>query len=220
MFTHVKILKKVGDFLKYKCEYCGTVNLFNKTGYCKNCDRRLSTNTPISPQKTVLNPETYLDRTVIECSVDKETTINRLMQMTEKCRDTLKNGQEIEFKCNKEGEFEIIPSNSEKLFYISGKVYEEYGQTKVSILSNKQKLSISKWLYPLFILVSLIVFLVTKKHFIKFTTFDVVFVLIFFFYELSLLLNLKKLIKNSSEDLTLMKSEVIRRIRAVEKWER
>lgn len=194
--------------------------MFNKTGYCKNCDRRLSNEIVANPQKTVLNPEAYLDRTTIDCSVDKETAINRLMQMTKKCRETLKNGQEIEFNCNKDGEFEIVPTKSEKLFYVSGSVYEEYGQTKISISSNKQKLNASKWLYPIFLFLSAMIFFITKSQYIKYTTFDVVFVLILFFYELSLLLNLKKQIKNSADDLSIMKSEVIRRIRAIEKWDK
>ncbi len=210
----------MGDILKYKCEYCGTLNLFNKTGYCKNCDRELSGFVAKKVQKGTLNPEAYIDSSTIECNVDKETAINRLMQLAGKCRDTLNNGQEIEFICKKTGEFEVIPSDSEKFFYVSGEIYEEYGKTKVSIRSNKQRLGISKWLYPLFVLLTLIVFLISKKYIFKFNTADIIFVLIFLFYELSLLLNLKKLIKNSSEDLGIMKSEVIRRIRAIEKWDK
>ncbi len=201
-----------------KCEYCGTVNYFNKTGYCKNCDREL----PQKSQKSNNIIFNILDETVLETPLDFDTTVKCLMEQTGGCRETLTDGSGIGFYCEKDGEFQVRPTGDGYLCLVDGNVYTENGKTKVVIRSKKYRsqkgMIILIHLIPYIIFVALFVTLLVRKINFTVTMLDVVTVL---FAILSLILSLATSHKRNQDavsDLQIMKGEVIRRVRAIERW--
>lgn len=204
-----------------KCEYCGTINMFNKTDYCKNCDHRL---TDITPSDSTEKAEKQGPKvqTIIDCSVDKETTIERLMAMTEITRTTDKSGKTLTFFCLKNGRFIVSAGGSEQDVYVSGEIFEENGKTKVLIEENNNKGSkFSRYLYYAVILIACLIYLATRIFIAqyKINMLDLIFTLFTVYFIINQILNTKNAKNTTREDLLIMKGEVIRRIRAIEKWD-
>ena len=210
-----------------KCSYCGTVNMFNKTGFCKNCDRRLydsssgSFSPEASPAKTKAN--TTVKTEIIDCRVVLETTIKRFMDMTEIPRTSLKRGGEFSFNCQKNGEFKVAPVEDYNNVYISGYIYEETGKTKVSFTQHNDTTSKKAYIIRLiaYLAVSVFygVFRLSPRIFVKPTLIDIIPFAIIIYIVISQALNFKNKRNSSKEDLSIMRGEIIKRIRAIEKWE-
>ena len=206
-----------------KCKYCGTVNMFNKTGYCKACDHRL---TDITPENKYEQPEKQKEKaqTIIECSIDKETTIERLVAMDEITRIADKSGNSITFHCQRSGSFTVQAAGSAGNVYVSGEVIDENGKTKVLIEENTNSgkaNKFSQYLYLSVILIFAALYLASRVFFMKYKAnmLDLIFTVSIIYFVINQMLNIKKQKDTTAEDLLIMKGEVIRRIRAVEKWD-
>ncbi len=202
-----------------KCEYCSTVNYFNKTGYCKNCDRRL---TQKEKQKNKNIAYGILDETLLETSVDFDTTVKCLIEQSGGCRETLSDGNSLQFFCEKDGDFWVRPVGQGYSGFVDGKVYTENGKTKVIIhlkkdRSNKRTI-ISISLIPYILIAISIIVLVIRKINFTITTIDVIAAVFLLFALVSNLTDLNKKSRNITADLQIMKGEVIKRVRAIERW--
>ncbi len=207
-----------------KCEYCGATNFFNKTGYCKNCDHRLTQDLQSDkPQVKNLNPLLkVVDETVLETTLDFDTTVERLMGLAGGCRESLTDGTNAEFTCQKDGDFWVRPLKNDYMGYVSGKVYTEDGKTKVLIQSKKERtlkgVRFFLVLYPFIFSAIAVVFLIIRRIHFTLTTAEIFGTMLVILFLAFKLLNIQKEIKNITSDLQIMKSEVIRRVRAIERW--
>lgn len=205
-----------------KCGYCGTVNYFNKTGYCKNCDRRLADKNQHTKGKKDNLMFDVLDEIVLETPVDFETTVKCLIDQSGGCRETLSDGNGLQFFCEKDGDFWVRPVGRGYPGFVDGKVYADNGKTKVVIQlkkdRSKKRTIISIILIPyILIAISFIVLLIRKINFTV-TTIDVIAAVFLLFALVSNLTDLNKKSQNITADLQIMKGEVIKRIRAIERW--
>lgn len=203
----------------HKCEYCNTINYFNKTGYCENCDRKLPQNKKCKKDSLIYH---IIDETTLVTKVDFDTTVKCLIEQNGGCRETLADGTDMQFFCETDGDFCVRPVSDGYLGYINGRVYFENGETKIVIYSRKYRkpksfvfgVSIIPFLIP----IALFIALVIRKINFTVTTLDVLTAV---FIILSLAFTLTKTHKqnqNIISDLQIMKGEVIKRVRAIERW--
>ena len=213
-----------------KCNYCGAVNYFNSTGYCKDCDRELPSKSSALPtnnqEKKAIkgsNPLVKIvDETVLDIKADYSETIDRLIALNGVCRDTDGNNRNLNFHCDKNGEITVSPTENNYLCFVTAKVYEENGKTKIRIWLNKRRKKALTLLlgsiYPIFaVLIAYFLFFVNRPTF-SVTTADLCFVLVTAFMMLNVFLTMSKDKQNALSDLEIMKSEVLRRVKAVERW--
>ena len=204
-----------------RCEYCGTLNAFNKTEYCKSCDRRLTDITPDNKAEQTIK-QNQNAKTVIDCNIDKGTTIERLLSMTEISSATDKSGKALSFFCRKDGKFMVKSAEYEQDIYVSGEIFEQDGKTKVLIEEIKNTAyKFSSYIYLTVILLFNLIYLLCRIFITdyRFTMIDLIILIFGTYSAINQMLSIKKKKETADEDLLIMKGEVIRRIRAAEKWD-
>lgn len=205
-----------------KCNYCGTVNLFNKTGFCKNCDRRLSDDLPKETFKSKPLKNAKITTSIIDSNLDAKTLIERLRDMTEVSRNTDKSGKSLTFRVEMDGKFSV-DSDNDRTVFVSGSIYDESGKAKILIEENYMPTTkFQKAVYVIHILAITVLYLIIKpvsSDLAKANMFNLIALAIVAYSLINHLLTNNKNLKNATEDLKIMKGEVIMRVRAAEKWD-
>lgn len=205
-----------------KCGYCGTVNLFNKTGFCKNCDRRLEGTVPKESNNSKPEGKAKVTSSIIDSELDAKTLIERLRGMSNISRSTDKGGRTLGFTIEKNGSF-MVDSDKDKSVFVSGKIYEESGKAKILIkesLNPPTKMQTIIYIVHTIIITVLCMFLKpVPNSFVKAGMLYLIVLAIVIYSLINQVLTAKKNLSHANEDLKIMKGEVIRRVRAAEKWD-
>lgn len=205
-----------------KCSYCGTVNFFNKTGFCKNCDHRLSDDLPKKTSMSKVSAKPKITTSIIDSKLDSKTLIERLRAMTDVSRSTDKSGKTVVVHVEKNGKFSVDSDNNRAVF-VSGSIYDENGKARILIEENY--MPATKFQNILYIVATLLItalYLILKPvspDFAKANMFNLIALIIVAYSLINQLLTNRKNLANALEDLKTMKGEVIRRVRAAEKWD-
>lgn len=172
-----------------------------------------------------------IDTTEIEVKADYNVTIERLKIQQGKCRETDSRHINLEFMCHDDGRFCVCNCSRHKkrrefnrLYSVIGQVETEQDKTKVKIYS-----LYNRWyhidqiftaiLFPLLVLSVGIKFY--SEYFIEYG-FTSVPIFLVIYLLLCIYLFPSKIFKekrNKTKDLEIMKNEIIKRVKAVDKWE-
>ena len=168
-----------------------------------------------------------LDETILESGQSFDTTIDRLMALQGECYQKDSQNEPLAFLCTKKGKLRVgalysrhrIASNH-KTYYVRGQVFTENGKTKVAICTVHDRTAVFlRWFEVL-----VLVLVVTFYLFIDFVTRMPALLLLIelilgVIFLIAMLTHNNAMQKNKTADLEIMKSEVIRRVEAVKRWD-
>lgn len=171
-----------------------------------------------------------LDTTEIEINESVETTIERLLALQGTCRDEDSSQHPLEFICSKKGKFSVnsrcqsLNSDSNiysyKTYFIKGKVVNQNNKTKILIHTVKDNtVKFFKGFYAIANFFLLLVFIISQIYRKELFSWASVISTISLAIAIFLCFHQNEndeYYKHS--DIEIMKSEVIRRVEAVKRW--
>ncbi len=170
-----------------------------------------------------------LDETVIELKTDFETTMERLQSLQGVCRNTDGEQNPLMFTCDKKGRLRVdnVPSrysSNDRLNFVVGEVVEENGKTVAKICSvhdrSTKKVRNVIWTVYALVFVAFVLFGVSAlKQGAHMTPKDIGAVVAFLALLAIIPFRTAREAKNQPADLETMKTEVINRVRAVDRWD-
>ena len=171
---------------------------------------------------------TILDETVLESEESFDTTVNRLMAQQGICYQKDSQNNPLEFTCTRKGKLQIKSPyrrnntiSTHRTHYVRGEVFvAPDGKTKVSICAVHDRTAVFlRWFEILLFVIGLTLYI-----FLDFVNQMPVLLLL-----LELILGIVFLVallagnngerKNKTADMEIMKSEAIRRVEAVNRWD-
>lgn len=173
--------------------------------------------------------EKYFDHEVHTINLSRKTVIERMRQMNGNCRNEDSEGWHFQFHCNKRGNFFVDRAGDNgttpdynNAFFVRGRIFEENNQTKIEFCSVQIKGSkFDMYFSAVFSVISFIaiiaVLILTK---IEFTSKLLVCVLLMAFNVAYPFFRTRNEFNHKDVDLTNMRAEVLRRIDAVNKWDK
>ncbi|MBQ7302377.1 MAG: hypothetical protein IJW89_02205 [Clostridia bacterium] len=173
-----------------------------------------------------------LDKQVIDVRETREKTIERLMAQRGRCRESDSQGTPLGFSCTEDGEFTIYNSVSRKsgnrvrMYSVRGEVFSENGKTKVAIYTvHHRPARWGKWvtlfaallIWGWYILQAL--FSPPEADTSVLTRYILVGSLVTVGIIIAAFSTNKKEEQFRTQDIEIMKNEIVRRIEAVEHWD-
>ena len=148
--------------------------------------------------------------------------IDRLIAQNGKCREVDSNKNNLVFNCDKDGEILITPETDEYSVFLSAKVIRCNSSTKIVADLKKRNSStgfkiLRSFLKFMFIFIAFI-YVIIKNAYYTLITADLCILLVAGFTLLSTILSMQSESKKPLYDLEIMKGELIKRIKAIEKW--
>lgn len=165
-----------------------------------------------------------LDQTTVSIDLPYATVLERLMALQGECRDKDGLGVEMEFLCNKKGEFRIANQsrrNRARVCHVAGELIARGNKTDAKIYSLQSKdAKAAKWILAVFGLICLVVCNVGLAHFenaplsthIYISLACLISPAIGFFFD-------HKEEQYVPADLEIMKTDILRRLDAVKRWD-
>ncbi len=172
---------------------------------------------------------TVLDETVIEVETDFPTTVDRLRSMQGVCRETDNDQFPLGFTCDKKGRLRVdalyrSTSSNCRLNFVVGEVAEQDGKTVAKIYCvHDRSAKVYRYVEWAVYAALFCAFLVFVAYSIKagrpLSRKDVITVVLFALLLFTIPFRTKKDAQNQPADLEKMKTEVINRVRAVDRWD-
>ncbi len=169
-----------------------------------------------------------LDETIIETSESLDATIDRLMQQQGVCYQKDSQNNPLEFTCTQKGKLWVNSpyrrSNTismHRAHYVRGEVFvAEDGKTKVSICTVHNRTAMFlRWFEVLLFMIVLTLYIsldfITRMP-VQLLLLELILGIVLL---IVLLANNNGERKNKTADMEIMKSEIIRRVEAVKRWE-
>lgn len=170
-----------------------------------------------------------IEQSELEIKTDCKTAIERLKAQQGICRETDSRQVTLEFLCHDDGRICVCNYSRHKprrdpnrLYSVIGQVTEENGKTKIKIYSlfNRTNYILSAVAALLYLLVVAFYFITAYKAGIVPGTKDlyrlIFSVLAIFLYPLVY----QKQERDKANDLYIMKQEIIKRVNAIDKWDK
>lgn len=168
-----------------------------------------------------------IDETVIELDVDFEDTVERLIDQEGICRTTDSQDIPFIFDCDGKGRFSVFNAVgyrsdfAQRIYSVEGEVKSEDGKTKVYIYTLYDRSA--RW-SRYFGAVLYLLFMVAYILFICFRTeplqlFDFIFIAVYSLFIARIFFHTNKEKLNKTNDIEIMKSEIIRRVEAIKRWD-
>ncbi len=170
-----------------------------------------------------------LDETVIEVDADFPATVERMQSTQGICHETDGNQYPLQFTCDKKGHIRVDslpsrhPSNS-RLNFVVGEVVERDGKTVVKIYSVHDRSSkvfrYVEWVVYIALFCAFLVFIAfSLKQGTPLSRKDMIAMVLFPLLLFTIPFRTKKDAQNQPRDLEIMKTEVVNRVHAVDRWD-
>ena len=166
-----------------------------------------------------------IDETEIKLNENFEDTVSRLMAQNGVCRSTDSQDMELMFYCDKKGRISVFNSArrsdvAERIYYIAAEVIDDNGKTKVKIQTLHDRSTVT------FRIISVVFYLILISVYIVFLFFnnspvtirELIPIPIFIFLLINIFFHTNKENKNKTDDIDIMKAEIINRVEAVKRW--
>ena len=169
-----------------------------------------------------------LDETVIELKTDFETTVERLQALQGVCRNTDADQGELSFLCTPKGRLRVDSIGRRRrisrLNFVVGEVVEENGKTVVKIYCvhdrSEKKVRNVIWTVYALVFAAFVLFGVSAlKQGAHMTPKDIGTAVAFFALLAIIPFRTARETENQHADLETMKTELLNRIQAVERWD-
>ncbi len=170
-----------------------------------------------------------IEQSELEIKTDCKTAIERLKAQQGICRETDSRQVTLEFLCHDDGRICVCNYSRNKprrdpnrLYSVIGQVTEENGKTKVKIYSlfNRTNYILSAVAAILYMVVFALYFVTAYKAGIVPGTKDLYLLIFSVFAILLYPLRFRKQERDKANDLYIMKQEIIKRVNAIDKWDK
>ncbi len=173
-----------------------------------------------------------IDKQIIEVRETREKTIERLIEQRGMCRESDSQGTPLGFTCTEDGELAVYNAvsrrsgNRDRMYSVRGEVFSENGKTKVAIYTlHHRSARWGKWI-TLFSALIVWAFYILRALFWEpevDTSVMTRYILVGSFVMVGIIIiafsTNKKEGQYKTQDIDIMKNEIIKRIEAVERWD-
>lgn len=170
-----------------------------------------------------------IEQSELEVKADFKTTIERLKDQQGICRETDSRQVTLEFFCHDDGRICICNysrrrqrRDTNRLYSVIGQVVTEEEKTKVKIYSifNRINYFLSAVAAVLYLVMFALYFIIAYKAGIVPGTKDLYLLILSVFAILLYPLSFRKEKRTKEADLYIMKNEIIKRVNAIDKWDK
>lgn len=166
-----------------------------------------------------------LEETTIEVGIGFSETVDRLCQQNGLCRETDKYGENLYFRCDEKGRISVndisdkVTSRS-RFYYVLGEVTEQDGKTAVKICSVYDKSGkYNRLVLSGFYIFAGVAYTAVMLAVKSLTKTDLLAVIGLSLLAAVNIFSGRRERQSKNEDFETMKNEIVKRVRAAEKWD-